>query len=114
MKGEAQRIARIRGQPVELLYEHVAAPRAPHTPALELEVGPPVGGTDVADADRALVVAATAPMAAARAPHCFFRRRRTTTRAKRSPKTPLRRAEATKPGSENRARNVRRACIRAG
>jgi hypothetical protein len=33
---------------------------------------------------------------------------------KRSPKTPLRRAEATKPGSENRARNVRRACIRAG
>ena len=58
-------MARMRGQPVELLYEHVAAPRAPHTPALELEVEPPVGGTDVADADRALVVAATPPMAAA-------------------------------------------------
>jgi hypothetical protein len=62
---EALRIAQIRGQPVELLYEHVAAPLAPHTPTLELEVEPPVGGTDIANADRALVVATTAPMAAA-------------------------------------------------
>jgi hypothetical protein len=62
---EALRIARIRGQPVELLYKHVAAPRTPHAPAIEFEVDPPVGGPEVADADGTLVVAAAAPMAAA-------------------------------------------------
>ena len=111
---EALRVARIRGQPVEVLYKHVTTPRTPHAPALELEVDPPVGGPEVADPDGALVVAAAAPMAAARALSRFFRRRRTTTRAKRSPKMPVRRAEATKPGSENRVSNVPGARIRAG
>jgi hypothetical protein len=87
---KAPRVTRIGRQPVELLYEHVAAPRAPHTPALELEVDPPVGGPDITDADRTLVVAAAAPMAAARALSRFFRRRRRTTRAMWSPNTPLR------------------------
>ena len=114
VKGEALRVARILRQPVELLYEHGTALRAPHAPPLELEVDAPVGGTNVADADGALVIAASAAMAAARAPRGFFRRRRTTTRAKRSPKTPLRREEAMKPGSENRARNVLGDGIREG
>lgn len=111
---EVLRVARILRQPVELLYEHGAAPRAPHAPALEHEVDTPVGGTDIADADRALVVAASTTMAAARAASRFFRRRRTTTRAKRSPKTPLRRADAMKPGSENRARRFLGDAIRGG
>ena len=51
VKREALRVARILRQPVELLYEHGAAPRAPHAPALELEVDAPVGGTNVAHAD---------------------------------------------------------------
>ena len=114
LKREALRVARILHQPVELLYEHGAAPRTPHAPALELEVDTPVGDTNVAHPDATLVIAASATMAAARAARCFFRRRRTTTRAKRSPKTPLRREEAMKPGSENRARNVLGDCTRGG
>ena len=114
VKREALRVARVLRQPVELLYEHGAAPRAPHAPALELEVYPPVGDANVADPHAALVIAASATMTAARAARCFFRRRRMTTRAKRSPNTPLRRDEAMKPGSENRPRNVLGDCTRGG
>ena len=65
MKRETLGVTRILRKPVELLYEHAVAPRAPDAPAPELEIDAPVGGTHIANADDALVVAATATTTAA-------------------------------------------------
>jgi hypothetical protein len=53
----------------------------------------------------ALVVAAAAAVAALRADGRFFRRRSDTTRAYRSPKTPVSFALAVNPGIENSSRS---------
>lgn len=101
---EPLRVARVLRQPVEPLYVHAVAPRAADSPALELEVDPPPGHREVPGLASALVVTGPTPAAAPRTHGRFFRRRSTTTRAYRSPKTPPSAEAATKPGSENRDR----------
>jgi hypothetical protein len=55
----------------------------------------------------ALVVATAATVTALRADCRFFRRRSVTTRAYRSPKTPVSVAQAENPGIENSSRSDR-------
>ena len=98
------RVARILCQPIELLYEHAAAPKAVDPPALELDEEAEPGHRKVTHTHRAPVVAAEAAMAAAGAACSFFRRRSLTTRARRSPNTPPSADTAVNPANENSER----------
>ena len=103
VQGVPSRVARILRKPVQSFYEHAATPRAIDSPTLQLQVDPPTRSRQVSNPACPLVVSPVAPMPTTRAGCRFFRRRRTTMRAYRSPNTPSNRACATKPGSEKRA-----------
>jgi len=103
VQGVPSRVPRILRQPIHPLYEHGTTPRAVDAPTLELQIDPPTRRRQIPNSTRALVVSAMTPMPAAGARCRFFRRRRTTIRAYRSPNTPCRPASATNPGSEKRA-----------
>ncbi|GJL70756.1 MAG: hypothetical protein NPIRA06_33910 [Nitrospirales bacterium] len=100
MHREALSKARILRQPVEALYVHAATPQAVNPKPLELEVDAEPASRKIAGTAGAFVVAAATPVATLRAVGSFFRRRNTRTLAQRSPKTPISREAASKPGSE--------------
>ena len=104
MHGKALGIARIICQPVKILYMHAATPRAIDTPAFKLQVDPPTGNREIPYPQDLLFVTSPAAVSTARTDRGFFRLLSWTTRAYRSPKTPLNREVATKPGNMNSER----------
>ncbi len=65
VQGKALRVARVLGQPIEVLYMHAAAPRAADAPALELQVDAQSGHREIAHAAGAFIVTASTAVAAA-------------------------------------------------
>lgn len=72
MQGNALGVARVLGQPIEMLYVHASAPRTVDAPALELQVNPPVSHREIAHPLGALVVAVATAMTAVGTHGGFF------------------------------------------